>query len=986
MRNLVVYLLLIVVPGLVLFTCSKKKKPVLFASGLISHSGSWRFTYGESPSKLSDEIPLVFGPEIKKSGDAFCLLSHSEYFRDREWGPVLELCFENSPENDRLLTEAVSALRFHFNNERPEGYLAFGKLSAHLNFLSVTEIVNKLEKETDGLLWIGDKKLHNSIEKEGLFQKFNYFSIKGNANTSFETSFSRPYFSILKTGTSYQILYPVEMIGTPVRSIFYLSIEIPEEGLKELADKIVNVSSQNEIYRKNCNAYLPDFTEILTTKDTPSGRFLELKFNTEEFSCGIKELFFGSISYEVNGGSGFHFPGSVKLLVEEESTLPGMIVSLFPWADIKAGANLSLQANGLLKEWSFIENPVFRSQEDVFSLKKETPGFCSVFYFINSVSHFCADPGYEENLTNPDSCSPDDFSLSEINPFGLMEEGVKDYSGKFIELQYRGKVRCDMSSLLLQIEGYKTPLFLSRHFISEGEFLVIGRETYFQNLPHLSLRDPEHLKLETPASLLSLDGRIFEFYGGITNGNYIAEDSSKKLHSLIPISGGFEFHREKNSSNLKGNYSSENSMSPGEENPPIGFIGNSKISEINWAGSFSNSLSYPEDDFLELETEGYGTVQVTVINDGLEKKYFLPVLEFDDFPVLHSGEFKCFNSIKNLYHADFSLPASSAKISVSSNSTSLDEMSYNPVQREGVNDSSLRIRRSFAKTKRAGKWKNSDNQSSGYVQADCKNYSFGTPGGENETFSYLFPDTNSFTLNFQKYYESVPINVKYFTAFPSAVEAVSINILQSPSPFNINIPGSFSPEASVYLEISGSDETNLINRDGLFISGVNPSPINSANEWVLLCNRSENTKNLYDYFIEDTGSFDEIVTYQERKGVLLPSGVDPIQFTGNQILLKPASCAYFVDPDANSLVLQPIGELPVLVTTVKTSTTIGNGISDEEPLDLYKKDASGKIHIHSYGNRYSGFPIKMKGLPGEVILLKENKTGILISDYEVKSW
>jgi hypothetical protein len=74
------------------------------------------------------------------------------------------------------------------------------------------------------------------------------------------------------------------------------------------------------------------------------------------------------------------------------------------------------------------------------------------------------------------------------------------------------------------------------------------------------------------------------------------------------------------------------------------------------------------------------------------------------------------------------------------------------------------------------------------------------------------------------------------------------------------------------------------------------------------------------------------------------------------------------------------------VLTVRTTSTIGNGISSEEAIDLFKIKGAERIHIHSFGNRYSHAPFTIPVTTDEIILLQNGKRGEGKYDYEVLKW
>ena len=63
-----------------------------------------------------------------------------------------------------------------------------------------------------------------------------------------------------------------------------------------------------------------------------------------------------------------------------------------------------------------------------------------------------------------------------------------------------------------------------------------------------------------------------------------------------------------------------------------------------------------------------------------------------------------------------------------------------------------------------------------------------------------------------------------------------------------------------------------------------------------------------------------------------------------------------------------------------------NGVSSGEALDLFKYIGTERIHVHSFGNRYSHAPFTIPVSTDEIILLQPGKRGEGKYDYEVLKW
>ena len=200
--------------------------------------------------------------------------------------------------------------------------------------------------------------------------------------------------------------------------------------------------------------------------------------------------------------------------------------------------------------------------------------------------------------------------------------------------------------------------------------------------------------------------------------------------------------------------------------------------------------------------------------------------------------------------------------------------------------------------------------------------------------------------------------------------------------FNLtNLIYEFPENSLIYFGTSIGDESYL-NLSNLFISKVNPYPENSQDEWIMICNYSNNSIPVKSLEIKDENSFDEIIPFGQRfpdlRGYSVSLNLNPFnEFLG------PKQCAYIVDPDANISLLNDISSFTNLILTVK-DTGIGNGISPDEKLDLFQKIDSYRIHLASYGNQYSNSPFVWKTKKGEIIYLKPGKEGYNPEDYSIE--
>ncbi|MCE9501304.1 MAG: lamin tail domain-containing protein [Leptospira sp.] len=324
----------------------------------------------------------------------------------------------------------------------------------------------------------------------------------------------------------------------------------------------------------------------------------------------------------------------------------------------------------------------------------------------------------------------------------------------------------------------------------------------------------------------------------------------------------------------------------------------------------------------------------------------------------------------------------------------LDEILYDPGRGNGISSSSPKLRRSYSYTGFLNIWKNSrGNKGHIFTLPSCSVETNQSPGEDNDFEPGLFTDHG---FNFPLAYNILSsvfqpdgnLGATQYSISPPFAFHFSIGlslsdrfrlIFLSPDPV-------FTANSLVYQSIENSSDLKLFNRDGIFIQAISPNPSNSQNEWVMLCNRGNDPQDLSQYELEDSSSTDIFATYKERKGNDLPIGLEPVFFSGDISVLNPGQCAFIVDPDSDQLHLRQTGSGISPVLTVKNGSTIGNGLGTEESIDLFKYVNGERIHIHSYGNRYSHSPFSINAGKNEIIFLKPGKRGEEPADYESLLW
>ncbi len=905
--------------------------------------------------KETDEFPEL-GANLVIKENKTCIYSNSTYFLNKEYGPKLGICFENTELN-------LSNLNLIFNStEKVFGNLTYQDKNIWFDTKTRTEVVKEISETENPLLFFGEEELETSLKEKTNQVYTNSFSLSGNTGKKIESSFSISYFSLYKTTTELKIIFPLNKnyLVLDLSQVPEIKKEIEKffNSIEGIHTKIVSACKQSEI----------SFTEVYLGEN----EFLEWKNNSNQILCITDfSIQLNSEVISISNSSKFYFPYSVKTLIENSTISKNLPNSKKFWSELRTNSKVNFLSNELKAE-IFIPRSFTTSTENTTRSFKLKENLCE--FNTSHDENLCADPGIDLELEEKfyaGICDINEFELSELNSFGIRDKEKIETDGKFLELEYLGKKSCELKRIKLFI-GSKAFSLNSKEKILPSSLIVFGKREFFKqnlNLIQINMND---LNLYQRINLKSRKKNKILFSGIHFLHEYSFLDKNKNVHSVLIKNEKIIFHPKFDSKTINPFYSNEHFFSPGEKNPLPENSTQLILNEIHWAGAYRGTSSLSEEDFVEFLSLGKGTAEVTIQN----RKFFFPV-EDDEIIVLSEKELVCFPISKNIHFKNFSLKDESTSISIQSNSIPF-QFAYDPKRNHGINNTSEKKRFSYVRAI-DGIWKNSNEKSSS-SESGCSGRVFASPNLSNEFNPFLIeksniqlisPDSEKFT-NFQ---------IKQINYFPFQ-ELVSYLNRDSLSN-NVNFSFLNSNLALVYLELIPGYEIHLFNRDGLYIEGVLPNPTSSENEWVLVCNRGNVSKDLSKYEIWDESSFDEIVSFQTRRGIILPSGITTSDFFGNSTILNPTSCAYILDPDVSFIELNKIGINPNLILTVKTTSTIGNGISSNEKLDLFLNDSGIKTHIHSYGNRFSPKPFSIILGKDEFSLLKKNQKGESESDYEV---
>ncbi len=989
---------------LLVFTCRHKKISKLWEFPSRPNSGAFFFSYGAkagSDSEVNPDQPPHWGPSLKVTDTSICLNSQDDFFRSKEYGPSLGFCIERSADNEALLTTALETLNeLDETKIRPDGFLNDESAKAHLYFLSVTEIVNEISTAGSRTFFLGDNRLHTALEKRMDLSFENYKSISGVVDHRIETSYSLPYFSIYSVDGAHKLIFPPLDSAVPRSQYHYLVLEITNfpEFISAIQSNFARIQSINDTWKSSCSRDKLEITEVMGYASGSTKRFIEWSGSRENASClDTVALSIAGKKLNLDTNSPFLFPGAVKLFVEETSPLQGIVLKDANWKDIKSSSNLQLGVFDFVDTWDLPENVNFNWAEEEFSLKKKT-NTCEWTNSIIRDSNLCGDPGLELDgivipgtTTTTNYCNPVDFSLTELNAFGLRPENRLEKTGKFIELNYIGATECKLLGMNLIIGSIKVPFKVTANQIKPNSYWLITDGRHTTGVTNLVKRNLDFLQWQHSIILENSTSSKILWKGLKNEEVFLSESMAGKIYSMAVKGENFYHHPIQKPTLLQAVYRASHTMSPGEANTDTTPDAAGELSEVLWAGAYKNSISLSDEKFIELKTKGDGTLELEALVGTKLFRFYIPVSRLDAFTVLSKSTFQCFPNARSIVSDKLALTDDITTLRLKAEGKLLSELKYFPARGNGFSNSTLKIRASFVNSGVNSIWRSSVNSIRVPISPDCVGQVYATPEALNEFEPFLadeifeYPGNGKFYLAASSFDQALPYSVKLYSYLPQEVGSISLeklgigNLLKPVMSF-LSTGGLF------YQQLENYSDLKLYNRDGIFIEGIMTNPSNPQNEWILFCNRGSVTRDFSQYEIEDEDSADKIDSYFKRKNLALPSGISSPAFAGNSTLLSPGQCGYLVDPESSLLNLKPMGQAPTLVFTVRTSSTIGNGISSEEALDLFKVNGTERIHVHSFGNRYSHAPFTIAVSTDEIILLQSGKRGEGKYDYEVLKW
>ncbi|MCE9501305.1 MAG: hypothetical protein K8R21_12530 [Leptospira sp.] len=605
--------------------CKKPKDPYLFS--IPDKNKPVLLSYGEKPdspmSSFSDKD--TWGPVLTEVDSRICLGSIGQNFKAREWGPYFGACFEKSDDSKSLLTDSISILNSKdLPKIRPEGNLLLRNNPVHLDFETAREIENGIEDSGKKRFFIGDPVLFAYFSKKPYFVHEDSFSTIGDTAKHIETSFAAYYFSFVVLNGKVRLIFPPGNLETSVTDIRYLVLDLSgAEIVSQFESFLDEIENKNREFSEECSIGKIRLTEILNESSSPTGRFLEFRNESTDHSTCLKNVLLSSSkdSYPAYFTSGFIFPGATKLIVDSGSRLPGTIVKNLKWTELKARSKIRILNLQNEEEWILPDSLIFKSGNVFFSLKKNPDSGCSMSSILYSTGlAICADPGIDlsaESILTGSVCPSEKFSLTELNPIGLLVNGEIEKSGKFMELKYSGKEDCDLSGNTIRLGEAQIPFFKKGMILKEGDHLVLGDEKYFPGIRNILPVNLDFLKAESRIDIADNVKNNLLFPGIPVTDHFILESPQHEIYSLRFKRGHSGHHMRYISSFIRSDLSKNHYMSPGEADPDLQENVTGKINEISWMGSYQNGVSKPGDKFLEIVSMGTGGLSIRTEISGI---------------------------------------------------------------------------------------------------------------------------------------------------------------------------------------------------------------------------------------------------------------------------------------------------------------------------------------------------------------------------------
>ena len=918
-----------------------------------------------------------WNPIIQEKNGEICIVSHPLLYLKNEFGLSSEICGSYIKNYKDIILNSL-------DNPIEKVSIKVNE-NIEINNLSMTEILNLWKAEPPSLLITGDRFIEKERYMENIESK-NHYTLYGEEK-NLNSSFSLAYFTIWYDDKYVYMAYPSEFTGGRKTSNLYLVFSFKKEILKFPEENSVKdlVESKNSDNLNQCKLGSPEITEIFTISGSYSGKFIEIKNNTSEIMCFKEfEIILNKNKYKNVYKIGYLLPGQVILFSEENGKFQSILELALDWKELTDDTVIQLSVNGKDSFFNGKSKNKQRVDEGDISVKNNFKE-CSGITYFHKQKNLCMDPGIDIKKEFK-SCDIGKFSITEINPIGINGE----LTGKYIEFKYSGEEKCNLSDISYAIDDNRVPFSILEKIIEPNSIFLIGNNKYFENITVLN-RDLRSLNLNSKVEIKKDNISIELINLNQIKEEFLIKKSDGLVFSIIYQDGVFKPHFSHESVNIKYAYKQKINGSPGEiifntnQYSNKGFI-----SELNIYGSYNSKDSLTGDKFIEIESNGDPYILKIYYSQALQNTIHIPANQKAEKILISRNKLACFPGT-NLFLSDIiNLNSDITKIELYSNSNLLDEFSKADFEELSYEDRTNRIRKSTTRTSYEKVWKFTNLFSiPREMDPNCFPYTSATPGFSNSYSPFLISSGRteknfSFLIHYPLNFPYNSDNIEIYSDFSDKNKILFTYRNTNISEQRESNYGSYDSDQLLYFKWKDSVDLNTLSMSSLVINAVHPNPSITQNEWVIICNRSKNSESILNFEFQDSIYFDKIVPFSYRYPNKNPLNSNKEKFSLNSENLENGECGYLIDPDSSNLILKSLNPLYTPIFTVRDDSTLGNGISQDENVNLYKLKNNTRILVSSYGNQFSHSPFKIKALEGETIILKEGRNGDSINDYRIE--
>ena len=601
---------------------------------------------------------------------------------------------------------------------------------------------------------------------------------------------------------------------------------------------------------------------------------------------------------------------------------------------------------------------------------------------VCSTGRPCGSPGVHPDIAQLWStlhgevplCVPEDFALSELNPFGLawFPGGPPDPSGNFVEVIARRHCRTDA---LLFLAGPTTvdpgPVSVSAGqvllFVADSSWYSVSPDREAPALRQLDAADAIIARSVATGGTLTLrpsPPANTHYYPDSTlvSGSSGSSSTSGTLswrHSLEPeacVGDICERFSGAAGEGLQPYLRAFHAMSPGFASGSVGrpapdetLTHRVQLSEILPAGARGpEGQSLPDEEFVEFEAkagERGGLVELSIVPASAPSRryrFVRPPLP-GKFAFARNGTV-CFSQVSALLTwSSLSLPNGPATYTLTDPAGGTDTIALDAATYASLDGP---VRRSLTRVNETT-WVRADGP--GSVVAQCA-ATRAAPGRATSFAPFVREEPAVGQAGFTFFGTQPEIALVDLRCdgrdLPSSA-AESGPVLQPNAPFVISLAEARGTGRCV-LNISGTTVGYLFSGDfynappSLYFESVYANPGPGEFEFVRVCSEAGFELGLRGLELIDSRTVDVVVPWQVRHGTAFGSGP-----ASDSVRLAPGECALLLDPDTTAL--PPLDPRDAALWTTQTGSALGDGLGAAEALLLRE--------------RTNGFTLASFGLP-----------------------